>query len=492
MAEPTVPVSPAGTFPLVPAPAVLTPFDQSVSLTPSSRLRTEPADPALERLGDRLAGLLGIERTESATAAVVLGLGGDQGLGDEGYELVVVDDQVTIRASAPAGLFHGAQTLRQLMPNRPGWPLKLPGMYIRDQPRFAWRGLMLDVARHFFAVADVTRVLDLLALYKLNVLHLHLTDDQGWRIAIDRWPELTAVGGRTAVGGGPGGFYTKADYAEIVEYAAARYITVVPEIDVPGHTNAALASYPELNCDGQATPPFIGVEVGFSSLCLDAPVTYQFLTDVLTEVAAMTPGPHVHIGGDEALTLSAESYGQFVEAVQKIVLTTGKIPVGWQEVAAARLAPGAVVQYWNTRDGPGQVVEAVRHGAKAILSPANRVYLDMKYDADSRLGQDWAGHVELRDAYDWDPATLVDGLTEADVVGVEAALWTETISTMDDIETMLLPRLAAVAEVAWSPAGHREWPDFGRRLAPHGPRWAALGAPFNRSWGVAWPSDEPG
>ena len=491
-AEPAGSAATAGNLPLIPAPAALTSFDRPVLLDPRAGVRTESAAAAVERIGDQLAEQLGVDRTGSSSAAVVLRLSGDPGLGEEGYELAVADAQVTIRASGPAGLFRGAQTLRQVLPSRPGRPLEVPGIHVRDQPRFAWRGLMLDVARHFFGVADVKRVLDLLALYKLNVLHLHLTDDQGWRIAIDRWPALTRVGGRTAVGGGPGGFYTRSDYAEIVEYAASRHITVVPEIDVPGHTNAALASYPELNCDGQAPPLFTGVEVGFSSLCLDSPVTYRFLTDVFTEVAEMAPGSHVHFGGDEALTLSAAAYATFIEAVQEIVLATGKLPVGWQEVAAARLVPGAVVQYWNTRDGPGQAIAAVRQGAQVIMSPADRVYLDMKYDAASRLGQDWAGHVELRDAYDWDPATLVDGISEADVLGVEAALWTETVATIDDVEAMLLPRLAAVAEVAWSPEGGRNWADFGRRLAPHGTRWAAQGASFHRSSGVPWPAESSG
>lgn len=345
---------------------------------------------------------------------------------------------------------------------------------------------MLDVARHFFTVAEVQRVIDLAALYKLNVLHLHLTDDQGWRIAVDGWPDLTEIGGRTAVGGAPGGFYTKDDYAEIVAYAAERFVTVVPEIDVPGHTNAALASYAELNCDGLARRPFTGVEVGFSSLCLDKPVTQQFLEDVFGAVAALTPGAYVHMGGDEAHTLTADEYAPFVERVLKTVAATGKVPVGWQEIGTARLVPGAVVQYWNTGAGPAQAVAAVHGGATVILSPADRVYLDMKYDAATALGLDWAGHVDVRDAYDWDPGTFIDDIGEPDVLGVEAALWTETVTTIDEVERMLLPRLPAVAEVAWSQGGSRDWAAFRERLAAQVPLWDRLGATYHRSSQVNW------
>jgi hexosaminidase len=474
--------------PLIPVPAALARLGGSVRLDPSAGLRTDGPDPQVDRVGDHLAGRVGVERTGSPSAAVVLGLDGDPSLGGEGYELVADDDRVTIRAYRPAGLFRGGQTLDQLLPARPGGPLEVPAVRLRDVPRFAWRGLMLDVARHFFGVEDVKRVIDLAAAYHLNVLHLHLTDDQGWRIAIDRWPALTAVGGRAQVGGGPGGFYTKADYAAIVDYAAARYITVVPEVDVPGHTSAALTAYPELACDGRAPPLYTGIEVGFSSLCVDRPVTRRFLAEVFAEVAEMTPGGHVHLGGDEALTLSAESYGQFVAAVQDVVLGTGKLPIGWQEVASAPLRPRTVVQYWNPNAGAAPVTEAVRRGARVILSPADRVYLDMKYDRASRLGQDWAGHVDVRTAYDWDPATLVDRVAEPEVLGVEAALWTETITTIGEVEFMLLPRLAAVAELAWSPQEVRNWPGFRRRLAGHGPRWAASGTTFHRTDEIDWPA----
>jgi hexosaminidase len=429
----------------------------------------------------------------AAAGAISLRLDGDIDLGAEGYRLDVTRAGVRLRAQEPAGLFRGVQTLRQLLPAavehdtvQPG-PWQVPGVRVVDRPRFAWRGAMLDVARHFFTVDDVKRFIDLAVLYKINVLHLHLTDDQGWRIAIDGWPELTRIGASTEVGGGRGGFYTKADYKDIVDYAGARYVAVVPEIDVPGHTNAALASYPQLNCDGRAPQPFTGTRVGFSALCLDRPSTYEFVADVFDEVVAITPGQFLHVGGDEASTVPDHEYAAFATRIQKIVASTGKSAVGWQEVAAGTLEAGSVVQYWNIDEGPARLLEAVRTGAHVLLSPADRTYLDMKYDARTAVGNDWAGCVEVRDAYEWDPATTIEGVNEADVIGVEAALWTETVADIGAVEFMTYPRLPAIAEVAWSPEKRRTWKDFRLRLAAQAPRWEAMAVAFHRSPQIPWP-----
>jgi hexosaminidase len=338
---------------------------------------------------------------------------------------------------------------------------------------------MLDVARHFFTVAQVQRYLDQLALYKINVLHLHLSDDQGWRIEIKSWPNLTAHGGKTAVGGGPGGFYTQEDYREIVRYAGERFVTIVPEIDVPTHINAALASYPELNCDGKAPDLYTGIEVGFSSLCVDKDITYKFLTDVFRELAGVTPGEYLHVGGDEVKKLTPDQYRTFIERVLGIVVAQGKRPIGWDEIAQARRPEGTLVQHWRPD---------FKHGAQdmqLILSPAHKVYLDMKYDASTPIGLEWAARIEVRDAYDWDPVSLA-GVSESAIVGVETPIWSETLQTMDDVEYMAFPRLAAVAEVAWSPSSGREWDDFRARIAAHGPRWSALGVNFYRSPQVEW------
>lgn len=399
----------------------------------------------------------------------------DPARSEESYRLVARGGDIEIHAEHPAGRFYGERTAAQLRAAG-----RVPDMTIADGPRFAWRGLMLDVARHFFDVATVKHVIDLMAAYKLNVLHLHLTDDQGWRIEIDTWPDLTRIGAATQVGGGGGGRYSKADYAEIIGYAAERFITVVPEVDVPGHTNAALVAYPELTADGNQVDPFTGIEVGFSTLLPDKPANERFLADVFGELAEMTPGPYVHIGGDEAHTLSRDDYVAAVARIQEIVAKTGKRLIGWQETAAAELPVDSIVQYWNPHESPDGVRRAAAAGNQVIMSPAGHAYLDMKYDADTELGQDWAGHVTVRDAYDWDPVAVIDGVEENRVLGVEAALWTETVESRSDIEYLLLPRLAAVAEVAWSGAD-RDWSDFRARLAVHAASWTDKGVNFYRA-----------
>jgi hexosaminidase len=410
-------------------------------------------------------------------------LGPDEELGPEGYRLEVRGGRARIDADGDAGRFYAEQTLRAL--SRDGTS---PDVTIADRPRFAWRGAMLDVARHFFGVDDVCRLIDHLAAYKLNVLHLHLSDDQGWRLAIDRWPQLAERGGCTAVGGDPGGFYTQDDYRAIVRHAQQRNVSVVPEIDCPGHVQAALASYPEL-AGGRAAEPYSGIEVGFSSLDAHADLTYRFLGDVFAELAALTPGEFLHIGGDEAHSTSEEDYLAFMTRVQPLVAAQGKRLVGWEEIASAPLRTGSVVQYWNTMSERGHDLAraAVAQGARLIMSPADRVYLDMKYDASTPLGQDWAGHVEVRDSYDWDPATLVDAVGEDAILGVEAPVWTETLRTMRDVETMLFPRLCAVAEVAWTPQDARDWDDFRSRVAAQAPLWDAAGVAYTRSPQIDWP-----
>ena len=341
-----------------------------------------------------------------------------------------------------------------------------------DRPRYEWRGVMLDVARHFFGVEDVLRFVDLIARYGFNRLHLHLTDDQGWRIEIKSWPRLTEVGGATAVGGGPGGWYTQEQYARLVAAAAERGIVVVPEIDLPGHVNAVLVAYPELAPAEYSPTPYVGTDVGFSSLDTTNERTYEFVEDVVREVAALTPGPYFHIGGDEAAV--TVGYTGFVERAAEIVQRHGKRLVGWEEVAQAKLPPGSIVQHWKDRK---LAERAIAQGASLIMSPASRTYLDMKYDRTTVLGTEWAGHVGVRDAYEWDPG---------DVLGVEAAVWTETLQTFADVEFMAFPRLLALAEVAWSPAEQRDWRDLRMRLAEHEPQLAALGVNFFRSPEIPW------
>ncbi|WP_431948367.1 beta-N-acetylhexosaminidase [Micromonospora marina] len=449
---------------------------------------TDTADPAKRRL------TLTLSATDGLVEADGSGGSDDARLGNEGYRLDVTATGVRITALTPAGLFHGAQTLRQLLPaaieNSTAVTARwvVPGGTIVDRPRFAYRGAMLDVARHFFAVEDVLRVVDHLARYKLNHLHLHLTDDQGWRIAVDSWPRLTEAGGATEVGGGPGGWYTRDDYRRIVTYAARRHVTVVPEIDLPGHTNAALVAYPELAPDKTAPPPYTSTEVGFSFVDPADERTYAFVADVVGEVAALTPGPWLHLGGDEAFKVPAGSYRAFVERAQRLVAATGKTVVGWHQLAPAAHVDGRVLQWWGTDGDDPQTADAVRRGARLILSPGNHAYLDMKYAPDTPIGHDWAGLIDVRRAYEWDPGTHVRGVPAEAVLGVEAPLWTESVTTLAEVEYMFFPRLPAVAELGWSPRETHDWSRFSSRLAAHGPRWTTAGITFHTSPEIPWPT----
>lgn len=465
------------------------------TLTADTRIRTAPEAAAI---GDYLAQLLrpatgfpipvrpGTSGAESDITLVLDPGTPDAGRdGPEGYRLDIRATGVTARAAHPAGLFHAVQTLRQLLPAEIDSPRPVDSVWavpagtVEDRPRYAYRGLSLDIARHYFTPAEVRRFVDHLARYKFNHLHLHLTDDQGWRIAVDGWPRLTEVGAATQVGGGPGGFWTQDDYRAVVAYAAARHVTVVPEIDMPGHTNAALVAYPELGCDGRTYKPYTGTRVGFSELCVESDRTYQFVDDVVRQIAALTPGPYLHIGGDEAHTLSAGRYKAFMDRAQQIVVKHGKKVMAWHQLAPAGPVPGAVVEYWNQgKNDAAEVVAAARAGAKVVLAPADHVYLDMKYAGGEALGLNWAGTVDVEKSYRWEPATHLPGLPEESVLGVEAALWGETLRSVSDAEYLIFPRLLGVAEAAWSPREARVWEAFRTRWAAQLPRLDAAGITY--------------
>ncbi|GAA3451419.1 beta-N-acetylhexosaminidase [Dactylosporangium matsuzakiense] len=464
---------------VVPVPAHLAPAPGiTFVLAPDAAIRSDAAG-----VGAYAAAALGLSLVADHPAPAVALLLTDRVDGDEAYELEVAADGIVIRARTDAGLFYGVQTLLQLTPA--GEPRAVAGVRIVDAPRFAYRGAMLDVARHFFGVDVVLRFIDEISRYKINVLHLHLTDDQGWRIAIGTRPELARVGGAAQVGAGAGGCFSQDEYARIVAHAAARHVTIVPEIDMPGHTNAALVSYPELTVDGAAPAVYTGVDVGFSTFAVHREATYEFVRDVVAEVAALTPGPYLHIGGDEAQSTPTEDYLTFMRRVQPIVAAAGKTVVGWHQIGAAERIAGRIVQYW----GRGTELDEDTHAALAqgdrfVLSPADRVYLDMKYAEDTPIGHDWAGYITTRTAYAWDPGALLPA--GADVVGIEAPLWTEFVTTAADIDLLVFPRLAAVAEVAWSPQEARDWQSFRDRLATHGPQWTARGVRFHPDPEIPW------
>ncbi|WP_306416155.1 beta-N-acetylhexosaminidase [Micromonospora okii] len=503
VAAPSTPVRQLGA--VIPAPVETRPDARGTfTLRPHTVVRTSPGSAAAWRVGRQLAEtlrpatgyplpVLPVAATPLSEIALVIG-GADARVGREGYQLDVTRRAVTIRANTEAGLFAGTQTLRQLLPARIEAPDRqrvtwtVPGGRIVDYPRFAYRGAMLDVARHFHNVDEINAYVDLLSQYKINYLHLHLTDDQGWRLQIDSWPRLTTVGGGpgTGVDGVGPGYLTKADYKAVVAYAAARHITVIPEIDMPGHTNAAQSAYAELNCDGVAPPPRTDIEVGYSSLCISDELTYKFVEDVIREVAEITPGPFLHIGGDEAHATTDEEYRTFMDRVLPLVGKYGKRASGWHEINQVDPPADVVSQFWGTRTTNADLAEAVARGNKVIMSPANKTYIDMKYDANTRLGLKWAGYIEVSDAYGWDPAQRVTGVGEDAILGVEAPLWSETLRSLDDIEYMAFPRLPAIAELGWSPAAGHDWESFRGRLGQQAPRWRQQGVDFYPSPQVPW------
>lgn len=499
---------------MIPKPVSIVAAGKSFGLSVETTIATKGENtelPGLSKyLSDQLSQSVGFEiSVANEDGSILLLLADDDTtLGEEGYELTIGDQQVTLKAAHPAGLFYGIQTIRQILQSREAGNEKswfLPTGTIVDSPAYAWRGSMLDVARHFFGVEDVKRYIDLISQYKMNVLHLHLSDDQGWRIEIKSWPNLTTIGGSTQVGGGKGGFYTQEQYKEIVDYAASRYVTIVPEIDFPGHINSALASYGELNAgiivpqEGRKQSPltetrlideknkptelYTGIQVGWSTLHLEKEATFRFIQDVITELAEITPGPYLHIGGDEAHVTKKEDYIIFINRIHELVKSKGKKTIGWEEIAQANIDGTAIAQFW-TNEEYAQL--AAEKGAHIIMSPSKRVYLDMQYDSTSRIGLHWAAYIEVDEAYNWSPDTLVEGITRQNILGVEAPLWTETVETMDDIEYLVFPRLPGIAEVAWSPADGRSWDEYKVRLANHASRMKAMGVDFYPSKKVNW------
>ncbi|MFF8804945.1 beta-N-acetylhexosaminidase [Streptomyces omiyaensis] len=506
---PALPAAEAELRPLgriIPLPASVGPAGDPYALTAATRIGVPARDPAVRAVAEQLAARLrpatGFPLPVVTDPAADLRLLLDpaaEPLGDEGYRLRSGPGRLTLTARTPAGLFRGVQTIRQQLPaaierttpQHRAW--RIAGGTVTDTPRFPHRGAMLDVARHFLTVDEVKAYIDRIALYKIDKLHLHLTDDQGWRLAVDSRPRLTAVGAATEVGGGPGGFYTKDQYRSLVRHAADRHIEVIPEIDLPGHTHAALFSYPELTCDGKPREPYTGIDVGFSTLRAGKEATSAFVDDVLREIAALTPGRYVHIGGDEAKSTTAADYRTLMTRVQRLVAAHGKEVMAWHRLTGdATPAPGALIQYWGldrtTEEEKEEVAEAAGAGAGIVLSPADRAYLDMKYADDTPLGLRWAGTVPVRRAYEWDPGTHLPGVPESAVRGVEAPLWTGTLATPAQLDTMAFPRLPGLAELGWSPAGGRDWDAYKVRLGEQAHRFDALGIDWYRAPEVPWPA----
>ncbi len=439
-------------------------------------------------------------------------------LGEEGYQLDVTSGKIMIQAQRPAGLFYGIQTLLQLMPPAifsetkiEGVAWDVPCVKIVDYPRFHWRGLLLDPARHFIAKADVLRFIDTMAMHKFNSLQLHLTDDQGWRIEIEKYPKLTEIGGwrsETLVGHARnhpmkfdgkrhGGYYTQADIREMVSYAAARHIRIVPEIEMPGHAAAAISAYPFLGVFPERQKDLSPRTYWGVSQNIFAPRdrTIAFLQDVLTEVMELFPSLYIHVGGDEAIKdqwraseeiqaiirakgLNDEEHlqGWFIEQMDAFLTGHGRRLIGWDEILQGGLAPGATVMSWRGEQGG---IAAANAGHDVIMAPTSHTYLDYYQGTPAEEPLAIGGNLPLKKVYGYDPipdAIAADRTRH--VLGVQGQLWSEYIATTKHLQYMAYPRATALAEVAWSPESSKDYEQFLNRLRPHLERLKVMGVNY--------------
>ncbi|MFV0593731.1 MAG: family 20 glycosylhydrolase [Draconibacterium sp.] len=433
--------------------------------------------------------------------------------GTEGYKLKVEKDRIFLNANTTAGLYYGMQTLWQMLTAGDGKSISC--VDITDYPRLSWRGMMLDVSRHYFPVEFIYKYIDYLALHKMNVFHWHLVDDQGWRIEIKKYPKLTEIGAWRAdredldwnsrkapvKENEPkyGGFYTQDQIKSVVEYARKKYITVVPEIEMPAHAMAALAAYPELSCTGEYQPvPSGGVWPITHIFCAGKEETFHFLEDVLTEVMELFPSTFIHIGGDEAtktewekcalcqkrmkdehLADEHELQAYFIKRMEKFLNSYGRHLIGWDEILEGGVNPSATIMSWRgTKPG----IEAVKAGHDVVMSPTSHCYFDYYQGDPSLEPKAFGGHITLKKVYGFDP--VPEELTEDEgkhIIGVQANLWTEQIPTPAHAEYMIMPRMSALAEVAWSPKELKDWGSFSKRMETQYKRFEKIGANYATS-----------
>ncbi|MEO7215307.1 family 20 glycosylhydrolase [Mucilaginibacter sp.] len=446
---------------------------------------------------------VGMRNANAGSNVIYLTSTGTEGLPAEGYRLTITPQQITV-AGKGAGLFYGIQTLMQLMPLERAATAKLPCATIEDYPRFGYRGVMLDVCRHFFSVEMVKRYIDLMAGYKLNNFHWHLTDDQGWRIEIKKYPRLTQVASvraQTVIGNyrdrtpqqfdntKVSGYYTQDQIRDVIKYAADRYINIVPEIEMPGHAQAALAAFPELSCDPKIDYKVAETWGVFNNIYCPSEKTFHFLEDVLTEVIDLFPSKYIHIGGDEApktvwknskfcqdlikkLKLKDEHGLQsyFIQRMEKFVNSKGRSIIGWDEILEGGLAPNATVMSWRGEEGG---IAAAQQNHDVIMTPGSQgLYID---HGQGRLNQEplsIGGNEPISKIYSYNPTPAV--LTpeqQAHIKGVQANLWTEYITTDKKVEFMLLPRMLALSEIAWAPVANKNYKDFAETRLPGHLAW---------------------
>ena len=435
-------------------------------------------------------------------AHIFLSINKKLNLGDEGYKLTVTPGRVLAEASTPKGLFYAVQTMRQLLPVSQSTPTTMPACAITDKPRYGYRGLMLDVGRNFMPVAFVKKFIDLMAMHKQNTFHWHLTDDQGWRIDIKKYPKLTQIGSKraeTIVGqtyqnypqqydGKPvGGFYTQDQIRDVVRYAQSRFVTIVPEIEMPGHAQAALAAYPDLGCD-----PAKGYQVrtrwGVSDdVFCPSEKTFSFLQDVLTEVMTLFPGKYIHIGGDECpktawknsafcqelmkkngLKDEHELQSYFIRRIEKFINSKGRSIIGWDEILEGGIAPNATVMSWRGTQGG---IDAAKQKHTVVMSPSTTCYLDYYQGNPATEPQAIGGYLPLDQVYAYEPMpTELSPTEQTYILGVQGNIWTEMMPTPETVEYMAFPRAIALAEIGWMQTGPHNFEDFAQRLKNYLPK----------------------
>ncbi|MBN8822057.1 MULTISPECIES: beta-N-acetylhexosaminidase [unclassified Spirosoma] len=524
------------TYAIIPKPVRLEERNGSYTLPAKPTISIQSTNPEVRQIAQMLADQLGKSTgratsviTGKASTGIAFVQTKDAVLGAEGYTLTVSPKQILISAAQPQGFFYGVQSLMQLMPAAVFSPTKaegvawtVPACLVEDQPRYGYRGSMLDVGRHFYPVSFIKKYIDLLALHKMNVFHWHLTEDQGWRIEIKKYPELTrfaSIRPRSMVGhyrdrkysDKPyGGFYSQDDVREVVKYAKERFITVIPEIEMPGHSVAVLSVYPELGANPDRVIPVTGTWGVHDQVLFPREETFTFLENVLTEIMDLFPSQYIHIGGDECpktewkqskfcqelmkkegLKDEHELQSYFIRRIDKFVTSKGRRIIGWDEILEGGLSPNATVMSWRGVNGG---IAAARQNHDVIMSPTTYCYLDY-YQTDPKT-QPVAigGLLPLEKVYSFNPS-VTDSLTADQakhVLGVQANIWSEYMPTTHYVEYMAYPRLLAVAETAWTPGEAKNVDDFKQRLEAHKKRLDYLKvnyfeAPINKSFEYVWP-----
>lgn len=476
----------------------------------SDKTKVSYNDATLAETTQLLAGYVGIDDTKVSgdgdkNAGFVLQINAtaNKALGQEGYTLSIKRERVLIEGNTAAGVFFGVQTIRQLMPasieagNETAAERSLPCVEISDVPRYRWRGFMLDESRHFFGREQVKKTLDIMAFYKLNRFHWHLTDETGWRLEIKQYPKLTTLGGRGNWSDrqAEAAFYTQGQIREIVDYARKRHIVIVPEIDMPGHATAANLAYPAFSGGGTSKHPEFTFNPGLEA-------TYEYLENILKETAGLFPGPWIHFGGDE-VHFANKSWNDMADVqalmkkqnlkdlhevemyfnrrMAKVIDRLGRTTVGWDEVVGAGLDPDKTVVMWWRHNKPGQLKEATEKGFDVVLCPRIPCYFDFVQHKTHKMGRAWGGFSSLRGVYEFpeEPAKYHAAESER-IIGIQANLWTERVHNLKRFDYMVYPRMSALAEAAWTCHENKSYDSYQERLKGHMDRYDVWGiTPFN-------------